>query len=93
MHKVVFVDGLSNDIGLGSGGIALAEQHIMNALTKAQKATRVTGRVLLILDGVDFLRAAMGCGVMELLQMVGELQSVSPSIDCDQIHRLTLHGF
>ncbi len=69
------VDGLSSGLGLGNGGIADVEQAIMNAI--GRKETRNDGgNTILVLDGLDFLIAATGCEVLEVLDMIGELREV-----------------
>ena len=69
------VDGLSSGLGLGNGGIVDVEQAIMNAI--GSKETRNDGgKIILVLDGVDFLIAATGCEVLEVLDMIGELREV-----------------
>lgn len=72
------VDGLSSGLGLGGGGIVDVETTILKAIESAKEA--VKGRVLLVLDGLDFLLAATGCGVLEELALLGELREVRFSI-------------
>lgn len=69
------VDGLGSGLGLRSGGIADVERAIMKAI--GSKETRNDGgNVILVLDGLDFLLAAAGCEVLEVLDMIGELREV-----------------
>ena len=72
-NKVVFMDGLGGKLGLADGGITGVENEIMRAIGKAKGQGC---RVLLILDGLDFLLAATSVGVMEVLDLVGELREV-----------------
>lgn len=74
-QRVNVVDGLSTGLGLGTGGIADVENAIMKVVGSNQT---VTGRskITLVLDGLDFLLAATGSGVLEVLGMVGELREV-----------------
>lgn len=88
MQKVFFVDGVDSGVDLGRG-IPLAEQKVQEALAKAREVTEAEGRILLILDGLDFLGAATGCEVIELLHMLGELQSVGFSLDHERRNPLT----
>ena len=72
-NKVAFVDGLGRRLGLTGGGIAGVEKEIMTAIGSAKGQG---GRVLLVLDGLDFLLAATSVGAMEVLEMVCELREV-----------------
>ena len=79
-NKVVFVDGLGGRIGMGEGGIAAAEKEILAAIVKVQEEGC---RVLLVLDGLDFLLAATSVEAMEVLDVVCELREVgTPTIKC-----------
>lgn len=69
------VDGLSSGLGIGLGpsGLAVVEAKILEAVAGAKSAGR---GVVLVLDGLDFLMAATGCGVLGVTDMVGELREV-----------------
>lgn len=69
--KLSFLDGLGANFGKG---VREVEREILNA---AQKLKQNEGqRVLVILDGVDFLAAAMGAEVTEVMDMVTEIREV-----------------
>lgn len=72
-NKVTFVDGLGGKLGIPDGGIAVVEKEIMAAIGNAKEQGC---RVLLVLDGLDFLLAATSVGAMEVLDMVSELREV-----------------
>ncbi|KAL9599963.1 MAG: hypothetical protein Q9179_003380 [Wetmoreana sp. 5 TL-2023] len=69
--KITFIDALKSGLGLHSSGIDEAEK----ALLKNIEAAKVAGsRVLLVLDGIDFLLAAAEAMVDELLDFIWELK-------------------
>lgn len=70
------VDGLSSGLGLGAGGIPNVEKTIASAIGSCNEALGDGGNVILVLDGLDFLLAATGCEVLQLLDMIGELREV-----------------
>ena len=70
------VDGLSGGLGLGAGGIADVEKAITSAIESCKETFNGGGNVMLVLDGLDFLLAATGCKVLEMLDMIGELREV-----------------
>ena len=72
-NKVTFVDGLGGKLGLAGGGISAVEKEILAAVGNQEGQS---GRVLLVLDGLDFLLAATSVGAMEVLDMVSELREV-----------------
>lgn len=54
------------------------ETEILKAIATAKEATKENGeaRVLLILDGLDFLLAATGCVTLEIMELVGAVRDV-----------------
>ena len=69
------LDGLGSGLGLSGGGIDDVERAIKNAIvTKENSQDR--SKVMLVLDGLDFLVAATGCEVQRVLDMIGELREV-----------------
>lgn len=70
------VDGLGSGLGLGAGGIVQVEKAIASAIGSCKETLDDGGNVILVLDGLDFLLAAMGCEVLEILDMIGELREV-----------------
>lgn len=71
------VDGLSGGLGLGAGGIADVEKAIASAIgSYKENPNGAVGNVMLVLDGLDFLLAATGCEVLEILDMIAELREV-----------------
>ncbi|CAD6569754.1 MAG: hypothetical protein ASARMPREDX12_002908 [Alectoria sarmentosa] len=75
-QKVHLVDGLGSGLGLGAGGIVEVEKAIASAIGSCKETLDDGGNVILVLDGLDFLLAAMGCEVLEILDMIGELREV-----------------
>ncbi|MCJ1452267.1 hypothetical protein MMC28_002609 [Mycoblastus sanguinarius] len=73
-HRVHFVDGLSGALGLGRCGLADVEKEVLQAVESANAVSRGRRRVLLVLDGLDFLLAATECEVQEMTDMVGEFR-------------------
>ena len=69
------IDGLSGGLGLNGGGVAGVEKAIMNAVG-SKEVLNDRRNVVLVLDGLDFLLAATGCEVQEVLNMIGELREV-----------------
>lgn len=69
--KLSFLDGLGANFGRG---VREVEREILNGV---QRLKQYEGqRVLVILDGVDFLAAAMGAEVTEVMDMVTEIREV-----------------
>ncbi|KAL2042949.1 hypothetical protein N7G274_004007 [Stereocaulon virgatum] len=75
-QKVHIIDALTTGLGIGASSLADVETEILKAITTAKPTTRVEGeeRVLLVLDGLDFLLAATSCSTLETLDLVGELR-------------------
>ena len=72
------VDGLSSGLGLGpGGGIEVVEKEILKAVDAAKGDGK--GRVVLVLDGLDFLVAAMGVTPREMGDLVGSVREVCRS--------------
>lgn len=71
-QNVHLVDGSSSGLGLGAGGIPDVEKTIASAIGTCKEISGDGGNVILVLDGLDFLLAATGCEVLELLDMIGE---------------------
>ncbi|KAL8733638.1 MAG: hypothetical protein Q9166_002048 [cf. Caloplaca sp. 2 TL-2023] len=69
--KVTFVDALQSGLGLQDPGIRELEKVLLKAIDDA-KATST--RVLLVLDGIDFLLAATEAGADDVLNIIWELR-------------------
>lgn len=70
------MDGLG--ARLRGGGAREVQEGILQAV-KAQRVGLGAGgrlRILVILDGIDFLLAAKGATVSEMMDMVGEIREV-----------------
>ena len=80
-QNVHLVDGSSSGLGLGAGGIPDVEKTIASAIGTCKEISGDGGNVILVLDGLDFLLAATGCEVLELLDMIGEFGEVRLSLD------------
>ncbi len=68
-----FIDALQSGIGLKGRGIGEVEELILKAIDEANATST---RVLLVLDGIDFLLAATDTTVDDLLDCVLELREV-----------------
>lgn len=68
---MIFVDGLG---GKFSGGARKVEKEILAAVGRQREGG--DARVLVVLDGVDFLLAGEGVEAGELMDMVGEIREV-----------------
>ncbi|KAL8722235.1 MAG: hypothetical protein Q9225_001222 [Loekoesia sp. 1 TL-2023] len=69
--KIMFIDGLQSGLGLRGNGIKELEKSLLNTITE----TKSTGtKVLMFLDGIDFLLAATECRVDGLLDTIWELR-------------------
>lgn len=69
--RVTFVDGLGGKFGTGLNDI---EKCILDAVERQKE--REERRVVVVLDGVDFLVAGMGAEVEEVMDMVQEIRHV-----------------
>lgn len=69
--KLSFLDGLGANFGRG---VRAVEREILNAVQRLKQ--NEGQRVLVVLDGVDFLAAAMGAEVTEVMDMVTEIREV-----------------
>ena len=73
--------GATGPGGGGGGGIETVEREILRAVDAARGVEgggvgNGRGRVLLVLDGLDFLIAAMGVTAGEMADLVGEVREV-----------------
>jgi len=75
-RKVTLVDALSSGLDLQPDGFAGLEEEILRAIRDAKKESHGRGKVLLVLDGMDFLLAATACPVQALLDLIAELREV-----------------
>ncbi len=66
-----FIDGLGGKFGRGSREV---EKEILIAMERQKE--NVDDKVLVILDGVDFLTAGMEAEVGKVMEMVGEIREV-----------------
>ena len=70
------VDALSNGLGLQASGITDVEESIIEAMKNTQGAETAEEKVLLVLDGLDFLLAATAFPVQDVIDMVTNLREV-----------------
>lgn len=70
------IDALSNKLGLGTDSLVGVEKEILKAAESAKEAMKGEGRVLLVMDGFDFLIAATACPVLDAIDTVGEIREV-----------------
>lgn len=71
--RCAFIDGLGTSLGLSSEGIEDVEKAVIGAVSKFKEHG---SRVLVVLDGLDFLLAATETSVREVLDCVGEFREV-----------------
>lgn len=69
--RVTFVDGLGGKFGTR---LKDAENEILDVVQRQKGGGE--GRMLVVLDGVDFLLAGMGAEVEEVMDMVQEIRDV-----------------
>lgn len=69
--RVTFVDGLGGKFGTGLKNV---EKYILDAVERQKEGGEK--RILVVLDGVDFLVAGMGTEVEEVMDMVQEIRHV-----------------
>ena len=69
--RVTFVDGLGGNFGTGLKNV---EKYILDAVERQKE--RGERRILVVLDGVDFLVAGLGADVEEWMDMVQEIRHV-----------------
>lgn len=65
------LDGLGGNL---LGGVEEVEREILGAVTEQGEGEM---KVLVILDGMDFLMAGPGVGVEDLMDLVAEIREVS----------------
>ena len=75
LSQVTFIDGLNTGLGLGKAGVDQVEMEIVGTVQRV-KSTDGIGRVVLMMDGLDFLLAAGEVGVEGMLDMLGEVREV-----------------
>lgn len=83
---------MESGLGLGADGIAHVEAEIIKIVAATNEATEDGARVLLVLDGLDFLLAATGCAALQILEVVGALREVWPPSYSDRLSRQSLIG-
>lgn len=71
--RITLIDGLGTGFGLGDKGIEQVEEKVSAAILKSKEDG---SRVMVVLDGIDFLLAATDSSVGDLLDCVGELREV-----------------
>ena len=69
--RVTFIDGLGGKLRTGLKDV---EKEILEAVKRQTEGGE--GRVLVVLDGVDFLVAGIGTQVEEVMDMVQEVKDV-----------------
>lgn len=75
-QKVQLVDALNNGLGMSTGGLAEVEKEILILVRSAKEPSGEETKVLLVLDGLDFLVAATAYPVPAVIDMVGEFREV-----------------
>ena len=75
-QRMHVVDALFRDLALESDGLSRVEARILKAVNDTQEIGKEDAKVLLILDGLDFLLAATSCSVLSIMDTIGELQEV-----------------
>ena len=75
-QRVHIIDTVTKDLILESDGLSKLEERILEVVNDAQEAGKGSGRILLVLDGLDFLLAATSCFVPSIMDTIGGLQEV-----------------
>ncbi|KAL8943054.1 MAG: hypothetical protein Q9211_001137 [Gyalolechia sp. 1 TL-2023] len=81
--RTTFVDALQSGLGLQRGGIGELEKLVLNAI---KETTSINTKVLLVLDGIDFLLAATDLRVDEVLSTIWALREVRTSMPYRSIY-------
>ncbi|KAI4226976.1 MAG: hypothetical protein LQ349_006799, partial [Xanthoria aureola] len=68
---ITCIDALQSGLGLQGGGVGEVEEALLKAIDEA-KATST--RILIVIDGIDFLLAATDITVEDLLDCIMELR-------------------
>lgn len=76
-RKVTFIDGLSSGLGLNTEGIKSVEKSVLDAVHTAKEGEEGNEKkVIVIIDGLDFLLAATETRVEAMLDMIAEVREV-----------------
>ena len=70
------VDALQKGLGLEGGGLEDVEMEILKAIEEAQLKR---GKVVLVLEGIEFLLAATQTMLSQMMGMLVELREVWPT--------------
>lgn len=70
---ITFIDALQSGLGLQGRGVGEVEELLLKAINEAKA---MSTRILLVLDGIDFLLAATETTVDDLLDSILELREV-----------------
>ncbi|MCJ1274474.1 hypothetical protein MMC21_002270 [Puttea exsequens] len=73
-QRIWVLDALSNDIGINASSLAATEHAIIAAITTPRKAPADSARIILILDGLDFLLAASACPTIQVIDFANALR-------------------
>ena len=76
LNKLFIIADLDCDQYLGPNSLSKVEEAVVKAINDATEATNGDVRILLVLDGLDFLLAATDSSVLEVLEMIGEFRNV-----------------
>ena len=89
-RDLTFIDALQSSLGLQGVAIGDVESTLLKAIDEA-KATSM--RIVLVLDGIDFLLAATEATVEDVLDSISELREVChSSIVSSGVTVLSLRG-
>ena len=73
-QKISIIDTLNSRLGSGTAEVAGVEELILQAIRNVNGKSQEDDKVLLILDGLDFLLAATAYPVEDLLDMIDKLR-------------------
>ena len=75
-QRVHNIDALNSGLGLRSGRLADVEESILEAIKASKDVEKAEDKVLLVLDGLDFLLAATALPMQNIIDMVSDLREV-----------------
>ncbi|KAL8839056.1 MAG: hypothetical protein Q9170_001892 [Blastenia crenularia] len=85
--RIKFIDALQSGLGLQVDGIKGAEKLVLEAVNEAKSSST---KVMLILDGIDFLLAAVECRADDILNITWELMEPTLMVSVQHVDSTTV---
>ena len=76
LQRVLIIDALSSGLSVRPGRMLDVEESILKAVKRSKAAGGGETKLLLVLDGLDFLLATTAYPVTEIIDMVADLREV-----------------